>query len=482
MTDLDNRVPIDLDNPGAYELLLRNLQGNIIKGHARDFANHIFVTFAGDAEAAGKWLRALEPAVTSAFQQQQDSNEFKRTGRVDIPFLSLLLTANGYEYLGLKHQMPREQGESFRKGMRKAGHHLNDPPPNQWDNPTWQSAASIHCMILVANDDQVRLEHDTDGIIHSLKAIGDSFVEKGHMLYPDGDKRRPREHFGYVDGISNPIFDKQDLEEEDGYQANGSGWRFSAWDPFAALKILLVREPGDSPLNPRCGSFLVFRKLEQNVKSFQDDTRRLSTRLSPGYNTEDHAKALVMGRFPDGTPLTLHANPVSSKIFSNDFTYLARGGRCPFRGHVRRANPRGEQEPPREEEALRRITRRGIPYGVRAKDLNDSPRDGVGLLFMCYQSDIVSQFEHIQKEWCNWEFNFDAIIGQGQAVNKLPPVEQARNTEWPKKWASTAPELAQPIADWPAQDRMDGYSFGRYVTLKGGEYFFAPSKPFLRSL
>ncbi|MEX5214662.1 MAG: Dyp-type peroxidase [Nitrospiraceae bacterium] len=486
MNEIDNIAPIDLDNPGAYGPLLKNVQGNIVKGHARDLANHIFITFTGGAAAARNWLRTLEPEVTSAFQQQQDSNEFKRSRRDDLPFLSVFLTAAGYGYLGLTGAMPPEQGGSFRAGMRKTGRVLNDLPPDEWRDPNWrklgQPATALHAMVLTANDNGGRLRQDTERIIHSLKGLGEFFVESGKMLYPDGDKTKPREHFGYIDGISNPIFDKEDLEKEDGYQTDDGGWRFSSWDPFAPLNLVLVRESGASPAEPRYGSFLVFRKLEQNVRDFRADILQLSANLARGGAAQARAMALVMGRFPDGTPVTVHPNSVSSHPFANDFSYVSAGGRCPFRGHIRRANPRGEQEPPREEEAMRRIARRGIPYGDRARDLSDSPADGVGLLFMCYQSDIARHFEHIQKEWCNWEFNFDAIVGQGRVVKQLPPIERERNTEWPRKWATTAEEMNNPVADWPAHARLDNFEFGRYVTLKGGEYFFAPSKPSLRDL
>jgi hypothetical protein len=127
-----------------------------------------------------------------------------------------------------------------------------------------------------------------------------------------------------------------------------------------------------------------------------------------------------------------------------------------------------------------------MPYdhqkNKRRKDLGDAPKDLVGLLFMCYQSDIAQQFEHIQRWWCNWEFNFDCIIGQGADIGRLPRTERARNTEWPKKWASSSLELTSSIDTWPDEDRVEGVQFGRHVSLKGGEYFFAPSKPFLKNL
>jgi deferrochelatase/peroxidase EfeB len=179
--------------------------------------------------------------------------------------------------------------------------------------------------------------------------------------------------------------------------------------------------------------------------------------------------------------LTVEEKAKPSSQYRNDFDFVAQGGRCPFRGHIRRANPRGDIEG-LEAERARRIVRRGITYGQRAADFSDHRNDGIGLLFMCYQSDIASHFEHMQREWCNWTFGFDSIIGQQEALRNLPPEAQNRNTEWPKVWASTAEEIAKDLLDWPNAKLLKGHEFGRYVTLQGGEYFFAPSIPFLQAI
>jgi deferrochelatase/peroxidase EfeB len=41
-TDLDNKKPII---PEERETMLRHLQGNILKGHGRDYSVHIFLRF-----------------------------------------------------------------------------------------------------------------------------------------------------------------------------------------------------------------------------------------------------------------------------------------------------------------------------------------------------------------------------------------------------------------------------------------------------
>jgi deferrochelatase/peroxidase EfeB len=123
----------------------------------------------------------------------------------------------------------------------------------------------------------------------------------------------------------------------------------------------------------------------------------------------------------------------------------------------------------------KRMARRGIPFGHRNVDTEldpiaqQSPEGGVGLLFMSYQASIQNQFEFIQQFWAN-SVNFpgaatgiDPIIGQSATGN---PAD--RIYAFPEVYGSPLPAVT---AD-----------FDQFVTMKGGEYFFAPSITFLKGL
>lgn len=99
--------------------------------------------------------------------------------------------------------------------------------------------------------------------------------------------------------------------------------------------------------------------------------------------------------------------------------FVYEGNQCPVTAHVRAANPR------LSEDRHRRIVRRGIPY-----DDSTPAQEAKGMLFMCYQANIAEQFAFIQQRLAS------------------------------------------------SQDQ----NFTRFIKLKGGEYFFAPSLPFLRGL
>src|SRR5437870_4534104 len=129
-------------------------------------------------------------------------------------------------------------------------------------------------------------------------------------------------------------------------------------------------------------------------------TREVSTGL------RDIAEILTVGRFKDGTPVTLR--PFDGIGPVNNFEYLARdpvGNRCPFHAHIRKANQRGANPfLNREQERSHRVVRRGVPYGVRPAPPGEtsaaaSASGEVGLLFHAFQSDIARQFEFIQRTW-----------------------------------------------------------------------------------
>jgi deferrochelatase/peroxidase EfeB len=153
-------------------------------------------------------------------------------------------------------------------------------------------------------------------------------------------------------------------------------------------------------------------------------------------------------------------NPVFNNFnFDND----KNGGKCPIQGHIRKVNPRGKSRNDQLEERKHRIARRGILYGKRKFDLSDHPEKGVGLLFMCFQADIAKQFEHLQKMANATTGGLDPIIGQ--TANKKTPLQQ----QWPSDWAGEG-------------RKTKAFNFQGFVTLQGGEYFFAPSISFLRRL
>jgi Dyp-type peroxidase family len=287
----------------------------------------------------------------------------------------------------------------------------------------------------------------------SARVLGE---ERGRPVV-DG---RGIEHFGYVDGRSQPLFLTEDVNDE---RATKDGT--TVWDPAFPLGQVLVPEPAAPRPITRFGSYLVFRKLEQNVRLFKSQEEGLARQLGLG-SEHERAGAMLVGRFEDGTPVTLQGRDGADSPVMNDFTYASdpHGLKCPHYAHVRKVNPRHATVVGRRH----LMARRGQTYGVRTDDvegedtpLRDRPTGDVGLLFMAFNASVGRQFEHTQKRLANHAdatSPADPVIGQG-------PRRRLRS---PTEWGGTKTKATDPIQ--------------QAVTMKGGEYFFMPSLPFLRSL
>ena len=467
----------------AAELaMLNDLQGNILKGHGRPHTSNIFVAFdPARAQAARHFMASLGHDVTTALDQLTGA-EAHRTYGIDAgTFISVLISAAGYAALDRADARP--DGAAFNAGMAARG--LNDPQVGQWDEPF----VGIHAMILVATTNAAWRDAERQAMLARIGATGGAVTFKGAL---DGDAifnddGRGIEHFGYVDGRSQPLPLMEDVIQE-----RGAKPQFEHWDPAIFLDQVLVRCPGGE-LEVSHGSYFVIRKLEQLVQQFK--TRELD--LAKALDAEaaalggahdpvgERAGASVIGRFENGTPVTLDDDEVplvakTDAAVRNDFDYTndKAGLKCPYAGHIRKSNPRSDVGGSKSH----LMARRGIPYGHRDDDPNDGrldnkPTGGVGLIFMAYQASIENQFEFTQSTWVNNrqfarplavpgpETGIDPVIGQLPSPPLNPP----------------APGQLYPVI-WNEVLSAKPFDFSRFVTMRGGEYLFAPSISFLKSL
>jgi serine protease AprX len=456
------KEPLDLNNPDAQKFL-EDLQGNILKSHGRRYAAHLILRFNSENVAVVRtWIADFaKNNVTSAQKQREATDEWKKrrqsgdTTEGEL-FAMFLLSAAGYRALEFKDSdIPVDPAGSFLRGMKRPRKWLNDPTPSLWDKPYNDE---IHSIIILAHENYEHLQVEVEAVQNELRAFCEVVhLEEGERKFDEG---RSIEPFGFTDGISQPRLIKQDIEEEIEERGNLN------WDPAASLDLVLVEEPGD---NNSYGSFMVFRKLEQNVKGFKEAIKELAGKLGVD---EQEAGALAVGRYKNGAPL-IPTKVNKTETLSNDFNFMddREGKVCPFQAHIRRTNPRGDLDTFQVRigttelsrlafERSKRIVRHGIPYDHRTDQSEENPEIGVGLLFMCFQSSL-DQFE-IQQNAAHSE-NFpreqkydgvDAIIGR--SIDPNHPLKQS--------WG----EIKFAMTD--------------FVKLKGGEYFFAPSLPFLKKL
>lgn len=445
-----SKKEIDFNDP-ALNSLLNHLQANILKFHGRPTAWHVLLQFS-DVAAVKNWIREYAGKITNAYTQLRDANTRKINCHHDGgTIICFFLSRQGYTILGAHLPVGRSALQSMKAPAVQQK--LRDSPVDQWE-PAFRD--DIHAMILLADQDEQQLQNELNAIQEQeanniLKVI---HVQKAAAL--KNSSGQGIEHFGFVDGISQPTFLK------------GESRPGNIWNDNATLNMVLVQQDV-AGFNDCFGSFLVFRKLEQNVKLFRQRIDELTAKLHTATameNMQQLAAAYVVGRFENGLPVVKHGTGTPAENnFDNDFDYSddLYGNKCPFHAHIRATAPRDKRKP------LDRIVRRGMPYDEagRNNDLNRYPEHGVGLLFMCYQYDIPSQFELLQANWANDgkidnnnpQTGMDGIIGQGN-TNTI-------DQQW--------------FLQWNGNESIS-FKFSGFVTLKGGEYFFAPSIPFLKTI
>ena len=470
------------------QAMLAQLQGNILKGHGRKLTAHVFLRFDPTQQIQSRaFLKSLSGKLTTAGLQLANSAKFraaKKAGNTAIstpPFMTCVLSASGYAALGIP-VANQPSDAAFRAGMKLRASLLNDPPSPTWD-VGYQN--EMHAMVLIGGDANATNASKSKQIDDALKALQAMIpttvtvlgVERGRAYFNGNEDGI--EHFGYVDGRSQPLLRESDIERE---AAGGDG--IIRWSPSFPLKQVLVRDPASSDAS-NFGSYFVYRKLEQNVEAFKAAEAALGQQLQQLAAAQGHlfdpelAGAMIVGRFEDGTPVLLQNAEGMHHPVPNDFDYSGdqAGLKCPFHAHIRKTNPRGESARilasfgvTVESERAHIMARRGITYGARKqnkkKEFLDAPTKDVGLLFMAYQSSVTNQFEFTQATWANnpsfvnTNTGIDPVIGQGTAGSK-----QTHRAGWGDAQATT--QVSR---------------FADFVTLKGGEYFFAPSLAFFAGL
>ena len=298
MADLDTLLDAQIawkDWPTDADLLafLSDLQANILKGHGRDHTANVFVSF-GDAseQEVRTLLTKLSFLATSALEQLRAAEAFKSTGVSGGRVVCVMLTHGAYKRLSVPDaQTPADA--AFRAGMRQRGwletlrfknipvdfKGINDPEPTDWERYSAWDAENPEpdAMILIADDDAALVDVGVD-LIRALVAEANATVlgvdvglAQRRKQAGGNPKGEGLEHFGYVDGRSQPLFLSEDLEDEPQ----------TKWVAAFKASQFIVGDPSNgTPFS--CGSYFVYRKLEQDVAQFMGQEDALSADLGDG--------------------------------------------------------------------------------------------------------------------------------------------------------------------------------------------------------
>lgn len=398
--------------PETLEFSRSRVQAGIDQPYPADVTHGVLVLLRiGNAEKAKVWLSGA-PVTSGDWVPSSEGGIYR----------SLALTNTGLQCLGVPKESLNQFPREFIDGMEARAAVLGDlrnNHPEQWRRPrrNWPwpepgqvvaeppiELSTVH-MVVQLRTALTPGEADTDGtaplprLANAVDELSDVdqtglqvlFVQPMKLGARGADEPAGRDHFGFVDGISQPALTPT--------VPPPSYWNDQVKPGELFLGYSNGRGDGPPQNDKRPGqlldngSFLVVRKLRQYPERLDtlltDAAKQLRPNATPdAQNTlREDLKAKLMGRRTDGTPLVR-----SRGTGGNDFDYRSdsRGAQCPFQSHIRRSNPREPlplQLPPR-------IARRGMSYGPLAEAVTDKPR---GLIFMAYNASIAEQFEVIQR-------------------------------------------------------------------------------------
>jgi Dyp-type peroxidase family len=513
---VNNSRLVDGQDPN-YEKIFSDLQGGIIKNYGRQYSLYIFIQFdRSKPNEVKQWIRdEIAHSVTSTLAQIEATNIHGRAVKnADFSPESgelcknFFLSYQGYQALGLNpadlnHEVDDTHFVNGMKAEWEGNYRLENPPApggDYWYNPpkNWDMGDDpIDALIFLAHSSVEKLAAAAQAIIKKFVKVGKVLTcEAGYRLKnSDGYSVVS---FGFADGISQPIFLKSDYKKYLTRQGIGRG-DVRQWQPQASLSLALVKDPLGEAYS--YGSYCVFQKIETNNDIFAQQLQELQSALAVD---DERANALVVGRFKDGTPLALSAKPspagsANANIDNFNFADDPNGNKCPLHAHVRKVNPRHDEDEHAENRRnTNRIVRAGMTYfdnprphsrsklqaclqkldylkELSGRTITENVPSISGLLFVCFQSSIDNQFGFIQRQWADdSEFPreredganeyLDPIIGNPANINRqrLPDAQ-----EWPKKWGKTS---------------RSAQSFWGCAKVRGGEFFFVPSISFLKKI
>src|SRR5271165_1842129 len=440
-----------------------DIQGFVLRGYNFPLARYLFLHFEHPGRAR-ELIRRLLGVITTGQRWDQGN---KPQSTVNIAF-----THAGLVSLDLPIATILTFPVEFQQGMKARAGILDDTGasgPEHWD-PIWRDDR-VHAWLGVNAQSQLALEAACANLEKLLDETQGAVIvgaQDAAAIVLDG-KPTTKEHFGFTDGFGNPDYLGVERKTQPG---QGKLTPDGKWVPLATGELLLgyADEAGELPVAPvphllaSNGTFMVYRKLHQNVATFRQYLNEWGSAYPGG---REKLASKFIGRWRDGTPVELSPDQPTPSMTqepnrSTNFTYGndLDGTRCPLGAHIRRVHPRDAFGFNGRLVNRRRITRRGLPYGTfvpEGKPVVDT--EDRGTIFMVLNASISRQFEFVQQQWIN--YGNDAHLGNerdplmGNHGGKGKFVVQGDTTP------TNPPFICSHLPN--------------FVELRGGEYFFLPS-------
>lgn len=476
-------------------LELDDIQGDVPIGMQKNAELFLFFKIVDAARFKSAAREYLAGRLTNARTVHERERQVAERRRSALPQrdawlgLNLGFTKHGIDRLIGSTRPPMEAAFERGAAAQQTVMALDDPPPERWTEGF--AAGRIDGIFMIAGPNRTFVvRHEA-----ALRARLGASIER---VYSETGKVRPgrergHEHFGFLDGISQPgIRGLTRVARPGAAPDQGLPGQDLLWPGEFVLGY-----PGQDPRDPvkpgpvaplpapwaRNGSYMVFRRLVQRVPEFRAFVAAQAARL--GMYPEQLAARMV-GRWKSGAPLELA--PLEDKPWlgrnpqrNNDFGYADDPFQraCPYAAHIRKVNPRNDVPAERAEMLRHRIIRRSIPFGPEVMPQETRTVHERGLLFVCYQASIARQFEWLQGRRADDPAfpggktrpdtgalvapGFDPIIGQAPGGGPR--------------------FMDEPVPNWPAGNRRSRLDLPeQFVTLTAAAYFFMPSLSGLRTL
>ncbi len=443
-----------------------DIQGFVLRGYNMPVARYLFLHLQ-DAVHARDLIHRLLPLITTG----QTWEGGKPQSTVNIAF-----TQGGLAAFELPAATLLTFPIEFQQGMKERAAILGDTganAPERWDE-CWQ-AGHIHVWLAVNALTPSALETRCSELTAIFAESGGVTVlgsQDAASIEVDG-KSSTIEHFGFTDGFGNPDYLGVQRSSQPG---QGKLMPDGTWAPLATGELLLgyADEAGELPVAPvphilaSNGTFMVYRKLHQNVATFRAYLDKQAASYGAGDSqAKEKLAGKFIGRWRDGTPLELSPDRPDFALTqdpsrSTNFMYGAdrEGTRCPLGAHIRRVNPRDAFGFEGRLIHRRRITRRGLTYGsFVAEGETVSDTDDRGVIFMALNASLSRQFEFIQQQWI--EYGNDARQGNDKDILMGNHGGRGRFVVQGDRSAANPPLVCSYLPN--------------FVELRGGDYFFVPS-------
>jgi Dyp-type peroxidase family len=433
--------------PDALEL--DDIQHFLLARTPARAARYEFLSFE-DADAGRAWLAGMIDKVGTGASVGSDSP--------DARWITVGLSWNGLRALGVDEASLATFPDEFREGIAARAAILGltgASEPTHWDKGLVEP--SLHAIAILFARDGAERDRATQAHEAYMSEVGS--VTRLSFLNLEAISREPREHFGYLDRLSEVPIDGVGPEP-----TAGSGPRVKAGEFFLGYED----ESGAAPEAPRPpeltrnGSYVAYLRMQEHVGAFRDFLR------AQGETAEarELVAAKMMGRWRSGAPLVLSPDKDDPALGAdlqrtNDFRYAEadpHGYRCPVGAHIRRMNPRDTVDSLQRH----RMIRRGGTYGpaLPEGEPDDGTDRGIAAFIGC--ASLSRQFEFAMNVWVN-DPAFKALDNERDPI--IGTQDGTFDMTMPKR---------------PVRKKITGLP--AFTTVRGGAYFFLPGMRALRWL